>query len=629
MCGICGIAFSRADQNVDEGMLTQMTSTLHHRGPDGAGYHLDGGIGLGHRRLSIIDIDGGDQPMYNDDKRVAIVFNGEIYNYKELRADLKKRGHQFHTQSDTEVIIRLYEEKGVACLDDLNGMFAFALWDKQERQLFIARDRLGEKPLYYHLEKNGNRESLVFGSELKALITVPWVPRDVSYAAVDDYLAYGYVPAPRTILEGVKKLEAAQFLLFKDGEIDIKTYWRSRLSKPSQRRADGDYLNEFKDLLSDSIRMRLRSDVPVGAFLSGGIDSSLIVAMASKLSASQLTTFSISFGESGFDESPFAREVATQYGTDHREVRLAPLELSLFPDLVRQFDEPFADPSSLPTYLITKAAGNELKVCLSGDAGDELFGGYSQYRAEPLEGIVDAVPAVLREFTLGKLARVMPRGAKGHGWLSRMSVDGARRYQRTQGIFDDAERLSLWRPEFSSHVDTDAWLFAKHYDREQFGRNGSRMMVDQNTYLADDILVKVDRDAMFNSLEVRVPLLDHRIVEFANQLPENLKIRDGVQKFLLKELLRDMVSESILTRPKRGFGMPLERWFKNEYRDYFQDMMLSKDSVSAQFFDQAFVGQLFNAHVDGSRNLSHRLWGLLWFEQWCREFLSTDTFRSA
>jgi len=615
VCGICGLVDNKPNPLITESVLQVMTDSLRHRGPDGSGLHLEPGVGLGHRRLSIIDLAGGQQPMYNDDESIVIVFNGEIYNYKEVRADLIKRGHVFRSESDTEVIIRLYEEKGRRCLDDLNGMFSFAIWDSRKRRLFAARDRLGEKPFYYH----ENACFIAFASEIKSILKVPGLRGEIDTRALDDYLSYGYVPAPKTIYGNVKKLLPAHYLLWENGKTTTECYWRSERRQDAPGRPVQEYRQELQELLTSSINMQLRSDVPIGAFLSGGIDSSLIVAIASQQHSEQLNTFSVGFQEVDFDESSFARAVADRYQTNHHEIHLEPLNLSEFPKLVAHFDEPFADASALPTYVVCREAAKHVKVCLSGDAGDELFGGYPQYRYEKLESSIDRVPPALRHLIFGTVANAWPLRMSGKGWLSRMSTDGEHRYQRNIGIFDSSERGALFRDEFQNVIDRRAWLLRPYFDSIEQDEMSKRMAADLETYLPDDILVKVDRDAMFNSLEVRVPLLDYRIVEFAGRLPLDMRIRDGNQKFLLKELLRELVPAFVVNRGKQGFGMPLRHWFRNEYRGFLEEMLLSPDSKCHEYFRPGQIRKLFDAHQLGPRDLSDRLWALLWLEQWLRQ----------
>ena len=617
MCGITGICLPDKEGVVSAEDLRRMTAVMSHRGPDGEGLHLDAGVGLGHRRLSIIDLEGGDQPIFSEDKSLAIIFNGEIYNYKELRDDLIKAGYQFRTHSDTEVIVHLYHQKGEACVEDLNGMFAFVIWDSNLRKLFAARDRMGEKPFYYAELTDG---TFIFASEIKSILACRFFTQpQVDPQAIDDFFAYGYVPTPRSIYSNIKKLPAAHSLSWQGGKVTIQRYWSHLDATTIQVASGSELLEQVQSLISDSIRLRLRSDVPVGAFLSGGIDSSLIVAMASEVATDPLSTFSVGFSESEFDESSFARQIADKYQTVHHDIVVGNMDLDKFPDLVRQFDEPFADPSAVPTYYVTHAASQHLKVCLSGDAGDELFAGYPQYVYEPAEAWIDKIPLVLRKLMFGLPANVMPDHVKGKGWLRRLSSSGANRYQRIIGVFDPVERQQLLRGDSGITVDRNAHLFSTYFDGSKSDIE-SRILADQATYLTDDILVKVDRNSMLNSLEVRVPFLDHRLIELANAISLDQKIHAGQQKWVLKELLRQRAPQGIIDRPKQGFAMPIRDWLRGSYRAMAEDLLLNPNNSSHKFVDAKAVKNLFNAHLKGARDLSDRLWSLMWFEQWCREF---------
>ena len=615
MCGICGICGKSSDQNIDQSLLEAMNNSLTHRGPDGGGVFNDPGIGLGHRRLSIIDLAGGDQPIYNEDNSIVIVFNGEIYNYRELREDLIAKGHTFRTHSDTEVIVHLYEEEGTDCVLQLNGMFAFAIWDKNKRRLFCARDRFGEKPFYYTV----NNGTLYFASELKALKFTPNFDTSIDPSALDDYLAYGYVPAPKSIFKKVRKLSAASCLIWEAGNLQTKRYWSPSFPAEPIKIREEEAVDHLRDLINDSIKLRLRSDVPVGAFLSGGIDSSLMVALAAQQSEQTISTFSVGFSERDFDELGSAKVIADRYSTNHHEIMVDSLDLSLFPKIVAHFDEPFGDASAIPTYYVTQAAAEHIKVCISGDAGDEFFSGYTRYRYEPLEQQFDLLPEGLRKVALGGVAELMPDHIKGKGRLRRFSVSGHQRYQRMIGPFDPAERAELFRPEYQEHIDSSASFLQPYFgSNSKLDPISQRMLADQMTYLSDDILVKVDRDSMWHSLEVRVPLLDHRITDFANSLPFTLKNKNGNQKFLLKQILKDLAPDEIITREKKGFGLPLVHWFRERFSTFSEELMLSSDSFTHQFFEPKKIKSLIDGHNKGHRDLSRRIWTLLWLEQWCR-----------
>ena len=615
MCGICGICATDPQARIDPAVVEALAATLAHRGPDGKGLHVNGRVALGHRRLSIIDLAHGAQPMFSADGTVAIVFNGEIYNYVELRQELIASGRRLRTDSDTEVIIHLYEQRQEECLHALNGMFAFALWDQNNGRLFAARDRLGEKPLYYFV-KDGR---LAFASELKAFARYPGFEPRICLESLDHYLAYGYIPAPWTIFEGVHKLPAAHALIWENGRLRTYRYWRTEVS-PTGRLDEVEYVRELRRRLDESIRIRLRSDVPLGAFLSGGIDSSAIVALASLQMDRPLETFSVGFAFQDFDESPFARIVAKRYRTRHHELRVDDLDISIFPELVAYFDEPFADPSAVPTYYVAREARRFVKVCLSGDAGDELFAGYDQYANCRKRRWMDMVPAGLRGPVLRSAARLWPDAMKGAGWLRRMSVSGAERYQREMGIFDARQRRDLLQPDALAHARLEPWLFADYFHANGRDPVATRQFADQMTYLPEDILVKVDRTAMKNSLEVRVPFLDHTVVEWVNAMPTDMKLRGNRRKYVLKQVLRDLLPAEVLDRGKRGFGMPIKHWFRGDLDGFARDLLLSPSNRSQRFFRPDAVRRLLDGHQRGLRDLSRRVWAVLWFEQWCRTF---------
>jgi asparagine synthase (glutamine-hydrolysing) len=611
MCGISGICLADAGGRVDPARVQAMNDALAHRGPDGDGIFTDGPVALGHRRLSIIDLVTGDQPIFNEDRTVAIVFNGEIYNYKELRADLQARGHRLSTSSDTEVIVHLYEDFGDDCVLHLNGMFAFALWDQTNRRLLLARDRLGERPLYYHADAR----RIVFGSELKALLCEKDLPREVDAAAIDDYLAYGYIPAPATVFKGVHKLQAGERLAWEQGRVRTSRYWTPPFGPPVER-PEAEYVEELRALLQDSVRLRLRSDVPVGAFLSGGLDSNGIVALASRELGRPLMTFSVGFGEPEFDELARARLTAKRYGTDHHEIVVKDADVSVFPELAAHYDEPFGDPSMLPTYFIAREASRFVKVCISGDAGDELFAGYPHYLEAQRYARVDAVPLGLRRAVLGPLAAMLPDHVRGKGLLRRLSATPSARYARQVGVFDALERRALLRPELAAAAD--GHLFEPFFSRNSLDPVSLCQWVDQQTYLPEDVLVKVDRAALKSALEVRVPFLDHRIVELVNAMPLSMKLREGTTKYVLRRTLADLVPPEILHGPKQGFGIPIRHWFRGELQGFAREMLLSPQSRSGRFLQREAVASLLEAHQRGGRDLSDRIWSLLVLEEWCR-----------
>lgn len=614
MCGLVGLVDPGTTPETKDRLIRSMADRIVHRGPDGDGYHVDGPVALGHRRLSIIDLAGGDQPIFDDSGDIAIVFNGEIYNFKELQQDLRDLGYQLRTRSDTEVIVYLYKHYGRDCLEHLNGMFAFAIWDRRSGEVFIARDRLGEKPLYYRHKGN----VLVFASELKCLAEHPAVDQRLSVEALDAYLTYGYIPEPLCILEGVRKLPAGCSMTFRDGELAIERYWDVAIDPNPKPRTLDDVDAEFEELLRTSIRMRLRSDVPVGSFLSGGIDSSLIVAYAAELAETKLSTYSIGFPEQDFSELKYARMVAERYGTDHHEVVIDKIEPNLFPSIVEHFDEPFNDSSAIPTWYVTREAAKHVKVVLSGDAGDELFCGYSRYNYEPLEQQISAIPG--RRLPMELASHAMPNWFQGKGRLRRLAVDGAERWQRSVGVFDRFERQALYGSALKSVTSQAPNLFERYFADNGLDEISQRMWADQKTYLPDDILVKVDRNSMWHSLEVRVPLLDHKIVEFANGLPLELKKHNGVQKTPLRRLLEPKVPAEIMNRPKQGFALPIKYWLNDSLAEVAGDLLDSADSRIHSYLERDAVRGLISDHRRGRRDLSKRIWSLLWLEQWARAF---------
>ncbi len=572
MCGISGVVHTDPGRPVDRESFRRMTATLTHNGPDADGYLFGDGVALGHRRLSIIDVGGGDQPIYNEDHTRAVVFNGEIYNFRELRAELTARGHRFRTASDTEVIVHAWEQYGDDCVSRLRGMFALALWDGPARRLLLARDRLGKKPLYY--AHDGER--LVFASELKALIADPSMKRTVDPEAVDDYLAFGAVPAPRTIYQGIAQLPPAHYLLWEDGRIRLAEYWDVRFDVGPER-SERDYLEEFAALLAEAVRLRMISDVPLGAFLSGGVDSSAVVmAMAGESTRPVLTT-SVAFRESGFNEAPYAQQVAQAFHTDHREIVVAPRAAEILPTLVWHLDEPFADSSALPTYYLSRAARERVTVALSGDGGDETFGGYAwRYGLNMLEHRVRRrLPAWLRHGLLGPLASAwpkadrLPRPLRWKFFLRNLSLSPERAYFHDMSLFTPADKARLLSPEFRTTLgEHDPFAaFARHFERVAGLDHLSRITyVDLKTYLPNDILVKVDRMAMAHSLEVRSPLLDHKVVEFAASVPAGFKFRGTTSKYLVKRYLERSLPASLVHRPKQGFSIPLARWLRSDLR---------------------------------------------------------------
>lgn len=627
MCGIAGIFETRDKRPINRLLLEQMTNALAHRGPDGAGFHLVPGVGLGHRRLAIIDLAGGDQPMFNEDRSVAIVFNGEIYNFKELFRELTDRGHRFRSHCDTEVIVHAWEEWGEDCLARLRGMFAFAIYDDRQQTLFLARDRLGEKPLYYTVQDDG---TVLFASELKGLLVNPEVPKWLDRQAIADFFAYGYVPDPASIYSNIKKLPAAHFLRFDRGRAGVvapKPYWDVRF-EPRAKISEEAACEELIALLRDSVKGQTIADVPLGAFLSGGVDSSGVVAMMAGVAPDQVNTFSIAFGERDHDESPYSMAMAARYNTHHRSREVNPESFDLVDRLGGIYDEPFGDSSALPTLQLCAMTREFVTVALSGDAGDELFAGYRRYLWHAREEKVrNMVPAALRSVLFGGLAKIYPKADWAPQFLrakttfQELAMDPAAGFFSSVSVVGDSIRHRLFSESMRNSLQG---YHPSHHIYEQFKRSGTEdslsqaQYADLKTYLPGDILTKVDRASMACSLEVRVPLLDHRIVEWAATLPSGFRLRDAVGKYIFKRALRPYVSDDILYRPKRGFSMPLDRWFRGPLYSRIQAALTDPILADTGLFDMDYVQSLLAQHRSGMSDHAAVLWSLLCFSGFLR-----------
>jgi asparagine synthase (glutamine-hydrolysing) len=542
------------------------------------------------------------------------VFNGEIYNYVELMSNLMDRGHRFATKSDTEVIVHLYEEYGERCVDHLRGMFAFAIWDGRQSSVFLARDRLGIKPLFYHLTD----DRLLFASELKSVLQDPEVTRTLNLEAVSFYLAYGYVPGDCCIFNGISKLPPGHTLTWRDGRVRIKRYWDVNFTTGPPG-SESDYIEQLVPELREAIALHMRSDVPVGVLLSGGVDSSAVVALATQETSSRVKTFSVGFAEEDYSELVWARQIADRYKTDHVEILVHERDVSLLPDIVSHLGEPFADPSALPTYFVCREAAKHVRVCLTGDGADEVFAGYTRYRDALAYRWVDWVPRPVRRALSGPVGSVMPAAMWGRGLLERIGADAAGRYLQTVGVFSVKESSDLL-----SVTPTSARLtrnLEPYFYHEGHDLLTCMQHADQKNYLPDDILVKVDRMSMQNSLEVRPPFLDHQIVEFGNRCPPGLKLHSGIGKYVLKRAMRNYIPAEILHRPKMGFGIPIKHWFRKGLEGPAEDMLLGSSSRSASFLDRRVISNLLRAHRRGMRDLSRRIWSLVVLEQWCRSYL--------
>jgi asparagine synthase (glutamine-hydrolysing) len=626
MCGIAGFFDPSLHRQDGTALLRRMTRALSHRGPDEDGLHLEGPAGLGHRRLSIIDLSAGRQPIFNEDRSKAIVFNGEIYNFRSLRATLLQAGHRFQTSSDTEVILHAYEEYGSKCVEHLRGMFAFAIWDRQTETLFLARDRIGIKPLYYAW--NGKR--LLFGSELKAILEDDSMARELDLQALDEYLSYLYVPAPRTIFRGIAKLLPGHTLTVSAQGVKDEEYWDLRF-EPDERTTEEEWIVRLRDKLRESVSIHLMSEVPLGAFLSGGIDSSAVVALMAGLLDRPIQTATIGFEESGFDEMPYARMVAARYRTQAHERTVRASASRILDQLVWHFDEPFADSSMIPTYYVSQVARERVTVCLSGDGGDENFAGYRRYKFDVFENRVRALlPGGLRRPVFSALSAIspkadwLPRVLRGKTLLSNLSLSAEEGYFQTMTWFTPAMKQSLYRePIRIALKDYQAFgVMQRYFDRTRGWDPLSRIQyVDVKTYLVDDILTKVDRASMAHSLEVRVPLLDHEVMELAARIPPRFKLRDGEGKYILKQVLRDLIPAEAMNRPKMGFSIPLARWFRGELKPDFEERLFAKASFVSQLMDTEVIRGWWGQHQRGLRDYAYHLWALLVLEAWGQRFM--------
>jgi len=615
MCGIAGIVHLESAAVAPDD-VRRMCDVLRHRGPDDEGLYHGGCAALGMRRLSIIDLETGRQPIHNEDRTIWVVLNGEIYNFRDLRRDLISRGHAFYTHTDTETIVHLYEEYGDRCVDHLRGMFAFALWDETRRRLLLARDRLGVKPVYY-AEVAGR---LVFASELKALLEMPYVEPEINWRAAAHLFTSLTTPASESIVQGVHKLPAGHLLVATPGRgTRVLPYWDVRFDT-DRRRSASDLIAELRARLDESVRLRLVSDVPVGAFLSGGLDSSAVVASMARQVPGPVKTFTIGFKDQAFDESEYARRVARKFGTDHHELVLEPDVIDIVEDIAWHLDEPFGDSSAIPTYMVSKLAARHVKVVLSGDGVDELFAGYDKYAVEARRRAF-RLPGPARRI-IGAAAALLPPGVKGRNYLRNLALDGPRRYLDESTLFRHDDWRRMFQPEvLVAMADGDPmsdrlgllaraggdWLSAARY-------------MDLKAYLPLDILTKVDRMSMAHSLEAREPLLDHRLVEFAATIPPEMMLHGGTTKWIFKEAMRGVLPYDIIDRRKHGFGVPLGRWFRGRLGGFVRDLLLTKRSRERGIFNPRAIETLVQSHAKG-RDLDLQVWTLLSFELWCRAFV--------
>jgi asparagine synthase (glutamine-hydrolysing) len=623
MCGIAG-KFNFDNENpIDRGRLVAMTSVVSHRGPDADGFYVGGGAGLGHRRLSIIDLSTGDQPLANEDRTIWVVFNGEIYNFADIRVELEAHGHRFRTHTDTEVIVHAYEQWGEHAVERFRGMFAFALWDEPRRRLLLVRDRLGVKPLHYAVTPAG----VTFASEIKSLLEDPDVPRGWSAEALDAYLTLQYVPAPQTIYRSIWKLPPGHLLVAENGRVRTRRYWDLTFTGDGDATREDEYLERLDALVNESVRLRLVSDVPLGAFLSGGIDSSVVVAAMAEACAGRVVTTSVGFNEHAFNELEYARTVARHLGVEQHEKIVQPGSeiLELLPRLAWHLDEPFADSSAVPTYYVSKAAREQVTVALSGDGGDELWAGYARHRVEKLEL---AARGWLGSFgrRIGQLATRLPRSIRGTRSLGHLALTPAEACARKHayGQFEDGARSALYSSDFANEVrDADPFAgFRLAYESCASPDPLDRALyVDVKTYLVDDILTKVDKMSMAVSLESREPLLDHKLLEFVATVPTGLKLKNGRNKYLLRRLLERRVPKSIVDRPKHGFEAPIGEWLRGSLAPMVDALLTDGRLRDRGVFDDRAVARVWHEHRDGRQDHRHRLWSLVMLELWFRQFV--------
>ncbi len=628
MCGIAGLFWRDNSRPVDRELLEAMGQAISHRGPDADGFLNEPGVGFVHRRLAIIDLTSGNQPIGNEDGSIQIVYNGEIYNYQALRAELVARGHSFRTNSDTEVIVHLYEEMGPDLVNRLRGMFTFAIWDRTRRRLLLARDRLGIKPLY--LLRDGER--LLFGSELKAILACPNVSRQVDEESLEDYLTFGIVPGSRAIFRGIEKLPPAHVLLVdaQNWQANSKCYWRLPI-EPDQRPTAGEWQEQIRAKVDEAVRLHLIADVPVGAFLSGGVDSSVVVASTAGKTKGPLQTFSIGFADQKLSELPQARETAAQFGTQHTEEIVTPQAVDLLGELTKFYDEPFADSSAIPTYLVARLASRSVKVVLSGDGGDEAFGGYARYAHDLQEAAIrDRLPAWFRHTALRAAGRVwpkadwLPRPLRLKTFLTNLALGPGDAYANTLSLCRPPLRRQLLSGDVLNSLNghRPELCVRNAYDRAPVGDPLAGMIsADTAMLLPDDFLVKVDRATMATGLEARPPLLDHELLELAGRIPSHFKVHDKQTKWIFKEAFRSRLPAGLLERKKQGFEIPIDAWLRGPLRDMFCDTVLAPGSPVGDLIDQDLAGRLFCLHESGVSRMGGVLWSLLVLALWSDRYL--------
>jgi len=629
MCGIAGKLFFDKEKTVSAPLLKRMTDTIIHRGPDDEGHFVDGNFGFGMRRLSIIDLAGGHQPIFNEDKSLAIIFNGEIYNYRELKKDLENRGHQFSTNSDTETILHCYEQYGMEFMHKLNGMFAIAIWDIKNRKLVLVRDRLGIKPLYYYCDN----EKLLFGSEIKAIIEDETIERRVNIKALDLYLSYMYVPAPHSMFENIYKLPPAHYLICENGKTTVRRYWDLKF-EPDLKRTENSFIEEFNWLLEDAVRLRLLSEVPLGAFLSGGVDSSAVVAMMAKVSSHRVKTFSIGFEEGGYhDETKYAELVAKKFNTEHITFKVSSDMLKMLPMYVYHFDEPFADYAAFPTYVVSKLAREHVTVVLTGDGGDEVFAGYERYRNDALADAAGKIPSFIRNGLLSPLLLLLKKFCSTdgrayqtlHGAQRKLLMSGLpmeRRYIENFYKYSYAEKELLLADKTLIHADSSYNEYCSYWKgRDEYDALSKRLYLDIMTVLPENMLTKVDRVSMAVSLEARVPLIDYRIVELSAKIPSRMKMNVMNMKRFLKHATAQYLPNEIVNRPKHGFSSPIDQWLRYDLKEMVRDTLSEASLKNAGFFYPGYVSSMIGIHLSGKANFGDRLFMLMVFQMWWARFV--------
>src|ERR1043166_1665123 len=626
MCGITGFVNANGDP-ADRAVLEAMNAAIVHRGPDEDGFYINENVGLAMRRLSIIDVAGGHQPIHNADRTKWLIFNGEVYNFRSLRDDLEKRGHKLYTKSDTEAVLHLFDEYDVDCLQHLRGMFAFAIWDESDRSLILARDRVGKKPLLYSHRPNGD---LIFGSEFQAVLKHPSISREVDNDAIDNYLSYLCVPAPQTAFKQIRKLEPGHWLRWKDGKIETRRYWQPDFSKKIKI-TEEEAIEETTRILRESTRLRLISEVPLGAFLSGGVDSSTVVALMAQESASPVKTFSIGFDEEDFSELKYAKRVAEHVGAEYNEFIVRPNALDVIPTLVEHYGEPYADSSAIPTYYVAKETRKYVTVALNGDGGDESFAGYERYAAMRIAERYAHIPRALRKIFIEAPVRLLPtseikrsRFRDAKRFLQAANLPRTERYFRWMATFNRETKPELYTRDFAATVsgqNSSALLDRWFATANGTGTLDATMLTDQMTYLPNDLLVKVDIASMANSLEARSPFLDHNLIEFAASLPEHIKMRGFETKSLLKKVAARLVPNDVVYRRKMGFGVPIGKWFRGEMKDFVRGVLLCERSLKRGIVKPEILERYVDEHASARRDHSFQLWTLLMLELWFQRFI--------